>query len=402
MASVLAFVLTPVTYPDVASVLAGLSTLFNSSISESSLSFSRSSTAASLARGEIARRCSRPAPFSRRGDPAPFSRGLARMAMARLLADVASWINEKIVLVLDKGQKLDIMSIADEIVTYLLQNDLAYMLETRLDAVGIHPDNRFGAVLDPSDVYALLQKIATRGWSWPKVSLARAFEKADGAAGQAQAEKNVQVAEASAGAIPLVNPADIMILSTGCSHTSSALRCVDQGGKPPKEDKFWAELCDSAGRLPREKFLEKYQSFTKPLTNGLNWVVIRREVEVLCPRLPLLLQEAGNTEHGVEQKSTKMQIMMSIHAKSVRDIRVHGKANWESIAKEAHRKCTHTERNNQKQTRTHTHTHTRSFRAQARVISRTMRCRFCVVSTCSDIYMYMKGYIYREREREIS
>ena len=206
-----------------------------------------------------------------------------------------------------------------------------------MDAVGFHPDNRFGGGLDPTTVYEVLKAVAMRGWSWPKVAAARAFEVSDGGEGEKEREINRVVAEKSDGALPIINPSDVQILAVGCTHNAASLRCVIGKGKPPAEfiDHEWfRDIVDADGHISRDKCLEKFPSYKAPLERGIRWAVVRREVAKAFPRLALFLQEAGNTEHGAEQHISNIDVMCDIHAKSLRNIALHKEPRWANIAKE--------------------------------------------------------------------
>ena len=111
---------------------------------------------------------------------------------------------------------------------------------------GFHPENRFGAGIEPGDLYELLAKICSRGCSKPKVAGARCFEIADGAEGDEQKRINVAVAVMSNGLLTKPDVADIRLMPVACTHTTNALRCVEQGAKPPEG---WEDECDHDERL---------------------------------------------------------------------------------------------------------------------------------------------------------
>ena len=253
---------------------------------------------------------------------------------AEKAAKEAQKINATIKPYLDDGKVDGIMAEGDAIMAKLFAVGLAYKLRPRAEGAATHPDNRWASGLDPADVYAVIDKISARGWSDSKVTGARAFEVATGEKGEAQRNFNVKLALGSNGAIPPFAKEDIQILTVACSHNMSSLRCIKFKGKPPSPEGFEA-IVDSEGRLSEQSLIEKCPSYAPVLRDGLEFSVVRREVEEVCPRLPLFLQEAGNAEHGGENMINKLQAMLEIHSKALRDKNSIGAESWDNIAKQA-------------------------------------------------------------------
>ena len=226
------------------------------------------------------------------------------------------------------------MAEADAAINNLTAQGLVYMLSPRVQVTGVHTDNRWESGVEPADVYEVIKTVMTRGWSDAKVTGARAFEVAAGEKGDAQRIFNVKLAAGSNGAIPSIQTEDIQILTVPCSHNSASLRCIKLGGAPPSPDGF-EDIVDSEGAISETKLLETCPSYADVLRGGLEFAVGRKEVEAVCPRFPLFLQEAGNAEHGSENKLTKLQAMLEIHNKALRDRAMNGTKDWNKISKQA-------------------------------------------------------------------
>ena len=226
-------------------------------------------------------------------------------------------INSVCVDALDKGIQDGMAAKGDEIVKDLMGEGMASKRPVWIHAVGFHPENRFGAGLEPVDAWNLLKNHAPRGWSWNAVEgQARAAEIPIDAAGERIRRRNREVAEASAGLLPPVREEDLLVSAFTKTHTSATLRIIDREGKPPaKDDPFWNGLLKENGCLSREKFLERYPSYVDPLKKGIEWVVIKSEVFNACPRLPAFLQEAGNLDHNVTSKETTLQVCFEANRK---------------------------------------------------------------------------------------
>ena len=74
-----------------------------------------------------------------------------------------------------------------------------------------------------------------------------------------------------------------------CSHTLAAANLA-QGGTPG----LHPELCDAKGVIDNAKVLQLCPSWAKPMSEGIECIISRREVEGIIPGLPALLSKAGN------------------------------------------------------------------------------------------------------------
>ena len=100
---------------------------------------------------------------------------------------------------------------------------------------------------------------------------------------------------------------DAEYLPVTCSHTFAAANLV-QGGTPG----LHPELCDAKGVIDNAKVLQLCPSWAKPLREGIECIIFRREVEERIPGLPALLSKAGNQSHDVHSKETKVQLMLDL------------------------------------------------------------------------------------------
>ena len=77
--------------------------------------------------------------------------------------------------VAEPGGKGIVQSV-DLIVGLLKRAGLAYKQTVHSQFVGVHPSNRYGQGVTPSEVHSLLEDIASLGWSWAKVAQATCVE----------------------------------------------------------------------------------------------------------------------------------------------------------------------------------------------------------------------------------
>ena len=212
---------------------------------------------------------------------------------------LAPWINQTCEAALLKGSKEGMMSDADEICRKLRADDLGYDAWPRLSSVGFHPSNRFDTGLDTAHVFNLIEIIAPRGLSVTTVeSKAKTFEVAAGAAGDEQREVNKNAAIASNGSLPMINEADLQVLTVATSHTQAGFRCIEAGVRAPDNEPGksfnWDEVCDQHHCISKEKFLDRYPSYAPVFAGkGIKVFVIKREVEEQCPKLPAVNGVSG-------------------------------------------------------------------------------------------------------------
>ena len=118
-----------------------------------------------------------------------------------------------------------------------------------------------------------------------------------------------------------------------CSHTFAAANLV-QGGTPG----LHPELCDAKGVIDNAKVLQLCPSWAKPLSEGIECIIFRREVEEEIPLLPALLSKAGNQSHDVHSKETKVQLMLDLSQLFVSKKRFTDTAesaqSWAEVARE--------------------------------------------------------------------
>eukprot|EP00959_Pyramimonas_sp_CCMP1952_P331328 6938146-Pyramimonas_sp.AAC.1 len=68
------------------------------------------------------------------------------------------------------------------------------------------------------------------------------------------------------------------------------------------------------------------------LDNGLEWVIIRKEVEAAVPGLPYYLAECGNAGHGTERIQTKLQTLLQIFSRGKQNFESTGDYKWAAVA----------------------------------------------------------------------
>ena len=82
-------------------------------------------------------------------------------------------------------------------------------------------------------------------------------------------------------------------------------------------------------------------SQSSALENGLEWVVIRKEVERAVPGLPNMLSECGNAGHATERLQTRLQTLLQIFNMGQRNMEAKGDYDWPLVAAHIERRHSH-------------------------------------------------------------
>eukprot|EP00959_Pyramimonas_sp_CCMP1952_P285015 5959018-Pyramimonas_sp.AAC.2 len=163
-------------------------------------------------------------------------------------------------------------SVANTIIRWLLDANLAYEEQIVPEAVGCHETNRFGFGLDAIDLHDLLEIVLDIGWDWNEVKGAWCVEVKPGAAGEQQYEFQKSLHSSSGGLIPSIKPHEMKVLSLTKGHTNAGLRASKQGAKTTIE-----KIQGSDGCISVDKVLALCPAYKEPMESGLTWVVVRHQ-----------------------------------------------------------------------------------------------------------------------------
>jgi hypothetical protein len=213
-------------------------------------------------------------------------------------------INLKIVsLIADaKGEGGKIVMIVDAILAILMAAKLAHRQTLPPGVVGIHPANRDGHGVSATEVHALGVDITAMGWSPDACSHAVCIEAdTEGAI----IDFTMKVKNESEG-LASCTASEIAYGSLSCSHTNQFLCCVIAAIPSQHES-----LC-SDGRMSKAMLSDKDQGLSKALVDGLSWIVLKQEVQLLYPDLPDLIQKARNDPGRAQRQEGEVQVLLRI------------------------------------------------------------------------------------------
>ena len=225
------------------------------------------------------------------------------------------------------NQGKQMLAKGERVKEYLLIYDLGYIEKLRPGVVIPHSDNRDGQGLDPVDVHALLERILAQGFVKRKTQEACCIEIGPSNRDQ-QIAFNKKLVIESDGLLPDFCDHDVRALSISSSHTNAGFRCAEAGGDTFLEEEFCTD-----GKLNKEKVKAMDPAYAAACEDGVEWFIIRWQVEQMIPNIASFLQEAFNSGHGTERLQTSTQCLMQIHAHGLRNKRSHGDYQWGNVVK---------------------------------------------------------------------
>lgn len=234
-------------------------------------------------------------------------RAMSMKTMAERIASVKPALLE-MVSSLENGTNAEGAEACNVKVMDLLQNAGLVSIETRsIDHVGVHPENREGCMLVPSDVHDLLKHLSVRGWN-PAVWSALACTIPEGAVGEAWRQANMKLVAESEGMLAPVSKDGLQLLTGRGSHGTAALRAVKFAAKAVHD-----EMAGPSGEVSRHKLLEKQPSLQQPLESGCVYSIIPGELCIEVPGLFSCISRLGNASSDSFRLPTTLQHCSNIH-----------------------------------------------------------------------------------------
>ena len=251
---------------------------------------------------------------------------------AELAVKVAPTINAMIASYdnADDKRSLQIQALGADLRKLLMESDLSYQDYAGPDTVGVHPCNRNYAMLQPSEVHALLVYIAYKGWSSLETLLALAGEIPHTPTGQEWKVKNHELVLKSDGLLPEINIEKLKIVTVVCSHTNAVLRIVTPNATGKVKCTPATEQFSIDGYVSPDLVFERAPSMREPAERGLKFTIVRWQIIEKCPRLMEVLSEADNAKHDSFRKETPVQAMFNIHRRALAEI---GDIDYHKIGK---------------------------------------------------------------------
>ena len=172
----------------------------------------------------------------------------------------------------------------EQIQTLCLNADLAFKCRVMGRNAKIHPENCAKTGVHPLNAHTFVP-----GYHESLLETQMGFQPAASALLRNKQKKfNEQIVDASSRLLRKIPFSNIEYLSLTGSNSFAALNIIEGQvrGIDPR-------LCDDNMMINREKVLELYPSWKKPISDGIPCIVFRWELEEACPNLPAFLSKAG-------------------------------------------------------------------------------------------------------------
>ena len=199
---------------------------------------------------------------------------------------------------------------------------LAYKERLHPKSVGVHWANRYGMGIVGSWMHKLGSSIVRMGWSNTACVGAVCIEDSNNRC--AKFTRDLQIGSSYFGQSEI---GEIKFGSLACGHTNQFLNAVLSGVECEYE-----ELCIN-GRMSKNRIIETQPSMDEPLNRGMLWLVLKKEVGDLFPKLPALIQSARQAIGQVQHGESHFELMEGIQSfiSSANDPK---SINWKAIEKQ--------------------------------------------------------------------
>lgn len=175
----------------------------------------------------------------------------------------------------------------------LREHNLMYRSRLHCEHVHVHPANRDGVGVHPSEIHTLLSDIGAAGWDW-KECRAAAVE-VHGNANVLSFNQNLW--QSARGLLSPIEEGTVKFASLSCTHTNQVLRLFHYAMEH-SDEKY-----TSHGKLSKEKLRLLDKEYHDAVEHGLWWDVISQEVLGKFPSLPTICKHA--TTQGLSSKEEK-------------------------------------------------------------------------------------------------
>jgi hypothetical protein len=194
----------------------------------------------------------------------------------------------------------------------LAEAKITYIAKLKPQLMLVHPKNREGCGLNPSDAHENLEVISEIGGDPDAVRHATCIET-NPAMKSFQVQFNEVLIERSEGLLAPVNGTE-RFLSLSCSHMAAGCRAAAAGCRAHCES-----MADASGNISMQTLIEGDSALKALMEDGWEWLVLPAFCEAVWPSLPELIQGALNAEHAVGKNAGELQVMCSIGSMQYRD-----------------------------------------------------------------------------------
>ena len=216
---------------------------------------------------------------------------------------MAAPLDDQIKSIIEAGEGGNVVSACKQVLSLLKEHKVSYEARLSPNLVGVHPENRDGVGVLPSQVHTLLSDIVDLGFC-EDVITAVCTESTP-----ADRKFNVELMQGSGGSLPCFGGEEMVkYCSLGASHTNQALRLV-LGQVAHTDDRLTIN-----GVLNYEKVLLQDRGLARACSDGLKWLVLPHQVLAKHEKLASLIQCGLNASGQIIRAESELQVLRRIHA----------------------------------------------------------------------------------------
>ena len=193
----------------------------------------------------------------------------------------------------NEGARL--VMLKDNMLNLMVDANVARVKHMHAKSVVPHSMNRGGAKMQWKQIFKKGSKIINVGVSiqecGPKKAVAFETDKKTALA-------HIELCKTSVHYPSYTDTDMVEAASVGCGHWNQFLACIQDGIEVPLE--FRKSLCSAGGtKLDGTMLCRDQPALKKILENGLQFTVIKSNMQEEYPKLATILQKALNTEHHI-------------------------------------------------------------------------------------------------------
>ena len=226
-----------------------------------------------------------------------------------------------------------VVGLRDRTKAILRDNYLLARVKLLSTNMGTHPDNRFGDMIVPQDVPALITGIFKAGFSVSSLMDPTCVQvpPPNHPRRALCLQRNQQLMEGSGGLLPVYDDLEEMHdLTLTCGHTSQGFRMWIHACAHP-DDRLTVN-----GKLSLHHLEHLQPQYYAAIAEGVYWDRIHWAVEDRWPWVPKLMQESGNAAQSIARCVSRVELILQIREIAARlDLLHPGVDWWERVQREA-------------------------------------------------------------------
>ena len=186
----------------------------------------------------------------------------------------------------------------------LVEVEVARWITAHSSEIVVHPCNRDGYGVNPTDVHLILSDIAATGWA--DILFRGVLTDVSAEVEEHVFKSNTALVASSNNLLAEINRSKMKWMSLWGSHTNQGIRCV--------LDRIQTKDASLAmdGRLSLHRIQQKDAALANVISHGARWLHIPSSFLNKYPGLDRIIQSAGNTTTNISKSEHDLQMLRKI------------------------------------------------------------------------------------------